>query len=379
MPDIGLTDTVLGRWLRTENDGQLSRGAVVATGADIGLEAVPVRQVAGTPTLGGDQFGVIAAAGARSKFGKAMDKVGKAALLVARGDSTGEEAVDVVCPACDGDPAAHVTPADEFFLPAGSFVPGWQTDKTIDKTASFAGRRAFKLDSPTPDLERVLLFTGGRPPEAVFGGTADDLGAEPVPAGETFEAKTTVIAGPVDTMLGEADASVGVRRAFNEGVPAPTSGASFGMGVLSTPNAEVAGESASPLVERPTAEVLTDERVRDLLERTGLTDASEVRWLTGPEPVEVDDEATVTIFGGEPDPPGLQSFTGTVEGEVAPWRVGVHVVRATDEDHVVVAGSHRWPVGSEEGGTTILSVPSPPTMVRARELLVEAVARLEQR
>jgi len=29
MPDIGLTDTVLGRWLRTENDGQLILPAVI--------------------------------------------------------------------------------------------------------------------------------------------------------------------------------------------------------------------------------------------------------------------------------------------------------------------------------------------------------------
>lgn len=376
-----ITDTVMGRWLETVNGGQLSRGAVVAKGDAIGLEELRVRQLAAEPSITGDQVTIIVAAAARSGFGKMIDNVGPTALAIGPGAATGKQRIDVVCPECDDGPAAFVIDTDEFFLPRRWVsLDGKELDYVRISSLDGKGNDVLGIvGEPDRDVDRMVLFGGGLPLAEVVGPSAAELGFTPVEEGETFEAATTAFAGPADVLLGDAGSSIEVRMVFDAGAPAPLSGASFGLAVFTTPNAEVVGRSVNPLVELDTIDLLQDDRARQLLERTGVTDADAVEWLDGPEPVDVSNEPAVRIFGSKPDPPGLQSFSGTVTGQDGPWRVGIHVVRSTPDDHVIVAGAHRWPVGTEAGGTAALSTPSDPTLIQARTLLAEAVGHLESR
>jgi hypothetical protein len=387
MPDkSAIGSTLVGSLIERVNGGQLSRGAVLAPGGSIGLEDLALDQLAEQPTVGGDDLTVVAPAGLRSGFGKAMDKVGKAALIVGPGGSTDEDTVEVAASREDGG-GVYVTEAKRFF-PAGA--AGTASDKTanFDKTASFTprlgewldpGATAIKLEDPgLPEDGDVLLFTGEYTSEEIFGTPVAESPLTPVDAGATFETANTVFAAPAGVVFDGADATTPVRAVFDAGSPAPLYGVTFGMGVLATPDEQVAGESVSPLSGTDTQELLQREEARTLLQRAGVTDAEDVQWLAGPERVAIEDDLEVTVFGESPDDRGLESFAGTVSGEEGPWRVGVHVVRTTPDDHLVVAGTHRWPAMSADDVGTALDNP-PVSMARARELLAEAAGRLESR
>jgi hypothetical protein len=388
MPDkSAIGSTLVGSLIERVNGGQLSNGAVLAPGGSIGLEDLALDQLAEQPTVRGDDLTVVAPAGLRTGFGKAMDKVGKAALIVGPGGSTDEDAVEVAASRDDGGGGVFVTEAKRFF-PAGA--AGTASDKTanFDKTASFTpglgewldpGATAIKLEDPgLPEDSDVLLFTGEYTPEEIFGTPAEESPLTPVDAGATFETANTVFAAPAGVAFDGGDATTPVRAVFDAGSPAPLYGVTFGMGVLSTPDEQVAGESVSPLSGTDTLELLQREEAQTLLERAGVTDAEDVQWLAGPERVAIEDDLEVAVFGESPDDPGLESFAGVVSGDEGPWRVGVHVVRATPDDHLVVAGTHRWPTLSAEDAGTVVEEP-PVSMARARELLAEAAGRLESR
>ena len=146
---------------------------------------------------------------------------------------------------------------------------------------------------------------------------------------------------------------------FAVGVPAPTGGATFGLGVLSTPAAKIAGQSVNPVAGMSFEELLTSGQAFHLIGPNRLPKTDEVEWLTGPTPVAdvpdgtafvADSPDGTTILDQEAD---LKSFLGVVSGEDGPWGVGVHVARVEHErdggiDVVVAAGTHRWPVASAD-------------------------------
>jgi hypothetical protein len=213
-----------------------------------------------------------------------------------------------------------------------------------------------------PDAETTLPAMGiDSPPE----------GAEPVEPGATVRAANTAVATPLSGR--EADVSV-PRRVFDAGVAAPLAGATFGLGVLSTPDADAAGQSANPLVGIETASLLERDAARRMLRRAGVTDADEVEWLAGPQAASGGESGEGTsMLGTTTD---IEQFLGVVVGDTGPWGVGVHVARVTDDDHVIAAGVDRRPLASADG---FLDADHGTRLGRARELMVETVGRLQAR
>jgi hypothetical protein len=138
---------------------------------------------------------------------------------------------------------------------------------------------------------------------------------------------------------------------FDGGVQAPLGGVSFGMGVFSTPSAEVAGQDTNPLIDSASAELLNRNETTDLLSNAGISDAENVEWEAGPESVEIDeveiDYEPPRLLGEETE---LELFAGVVSGGEAPWGVTLGIVRGTPDDHVIAIGVNRRPVGTDDGG-----------------------------
>ena len=217
-------------------------------------------------------------------------------------------------------------------------------------------------------------------------------GVEAVSNGDSFDPQVTALATPLQRQPNTEKPYPGLSLdVFDTGAPAPLSGATFGMAVLSTPTAAVAGQSVNPLVGVGTRDLLQRDVARQMLERAGVSDASDLRWLAGPDSMTrtgVDDTEPLSGANtssatpqGESDPTLLgtettiESFEGIINGEVGPWGIGVHVARATPDDHVVVAGVQRRPLASPDAGTNGPLFPE--SHRRARSLLANCVSRLE--
>ena len=108
------------------------------------------------------------------------------------------------------------------------------------------------------------------PGERVAEGNAFDTGNNPF-----------LIAAPA-TIADNADPDNFYAKVFDAGVPAPTGGATYGIGVLSTPNAVVADQSVNPLMQLSFEEVLTNDATRQLLIQAGITAVDDFEWLKGP-------------------------------------------------------------------------------------------------
>jgi hypothetical protein len=216
-----------------------------------------------------------------------------------------------------------------------------------------------------PDAERTLSAMGvDSPPD----------GTEPVAPGATVRAANTAVATP----LSERDADVQVPRSvFDTGAAAPLAGATFGLGVLSTPDASIAGQSANPLVGIDTPSLLQRDEARRMLRQAGVTDAASVEWLAGPQAVSADgdgEDGGASMLGTTTE---IEQFVGVVNGETGPWGVRVHVARITEGDHVIAAGVDRRPLASTESG--FMDADHGTRLQRARELMVETVGRLQSR
>jgi hypothetical protein len=128
--------------------------------------------------------------------------------------------------------------------------------------------------------------------------------------------------------------------------PAPLSGATFQMGVLSTPAAKVAGTSVNPLAGMDFSDILTSDRLREF-GKEAVGGVGEGGWLSGPSPVsDVPAGTDFSILGQDAE---FESFTGVVDGEHGPWVVGVHMARVEHDGEITIAvATHRWPVASAD-------------------------------
>lgn len=105
---------------------------------------------------------------------------------------------------------------------------------------------------------------------------------------------------------------------FGAGCPAPLDGATFEVGVLSTPDSSVAGQSANPLVGMDTARLLQrGGEPRRMLGRTGVTDADDVAWLVGPDAVSVDGPSRTDFLDQDTDPGATPASSAASKGRGA--------------------------------------------------------------
>jgi hypothetical protein len=137
----------------------------------------------------------------------------------------------------------------------------------------------------------------------------------------------------------------------------------FDLAVLSTPSASVAGVEANPIVSMDSETLMTDDTTRKLLRDVGVSDADDVRWLTGPERLsseaylaldeEIENNVPEELTPSEPtildEPTAIETYAGVVSGRNGGWAVGVHVARATPDDHVLAIGVQRTPLESVGG------------------------------
>lgn len=376
MPDrMGPLRTTTGRFVERVNGGRISEGGVVARGDDLGVEGLTLPFLEGAPTVPGSQVGVLAPAGIR-----AGDGIGAGELMAV---------VEGIDEATVGGGTAFAAPLEDVLAPSGWLVgdgePFDRSSPLLDGASPKIDESSPLLDKASPLLDRsspMLCSLGELSPDEVFGLPAEDLPGEPVGSGETFTGNNPFLAVPVPgDLTGQSPFEMEASRLLDAGVAAPLDGASFGLDVLATPNASVAGQSANPMVGTETVELLHRPEARRMLRRAGVTDADEVEWLAGPRAFG-DGEGKTFVSGGQVPTTfvgtetGLEHFVGVVSGNDGPWGVGVHVARVTDDDHVLAAGVHRVPVGTPDGG--FMEFDHTVRMRRGSRLTVETIARLER-
>lgn len=232
-------------------------------------------------------------------------------------------------------------------LPDRGFAPSDKPDWTPDERW-VAGHEGHWLPEDPADLDCIVCL-GEQSPESVFG--LDEMPGRRLDQGESVATENTLVFAPAPKEYPSPDDwSPDPTRVFDAGYPSPLGGPSYGLGVLATPNAEVAGESVNPLARIEVGDLLTREMTGDLLARAGLTDADAVEWLRGPEKTGVVTEwmpqDTVSVLESDV---GLESFAGVVGGAEGPWAVAVHAAKAPGDDVVVPAAVHRRPVGTPDG------------------------------
>lgn len=340
------TPTVLERFTSMVNRTEGAGSAVSATGSDVGLEGLRLGNFEGVPDVRGDRFSLVMPAGARSSGGTAMH--GKLmALIPGRAVSSDELTYD-------GDGPGEFYSGEEF-LPDQTSSP-----KIYDDPSEF---RAF-----LPNAEEK----GYRIPE---GQEVSGLGVEQVDPGITIDPVETVFAsslGPTPAdWLPMPDDWYAMPDDWDRATPLLTSN-TIGLAVLSTPTASVLGQSANPIVNMETSELLQHDATRRLLARAGMTDADEVEWLAVPQSIPWPSaDNSLTLLGTETD---LNLYVGVVAGVNDPWGVLLNVARVTkDGDHVITASTIRRPVGTADVGLEELWPRTPPEAV---EFTAEAMGRL---
>ena len=328
----------------------------------------------GTPTVPGDLVSVVVPGGLTE--GKAIKIAFDAAvepsatMLLVPGEAIGVEKI-----APRGD--AYVLALGDF-LPAQNWVP--------IKTGSTAGTDWLasgndKIEISVEKVERTrqaIVSTGPRSFEDIFGAPPAELNARPVEDGETFDPQNTLMVMPGDNVSANWPESAGARpEAFDFGDaaprPAPLGGVSFSVAVVSTPNAKVVGNSTNPLSHIDTDELLQRDVVQNLLAEAGCGEGTDFQIEAGPERVTPDGgPETTTLLGHEGE---IESYIGVLGSSAAGWGVGLHVVRADGDDHVIVVGLHRHPLGEPAQAMETLRESS--ALVEARKLVAETAAQLQ--
>ena len=321
--------TLIEAFASRVNGTEGAGSAVVAYGSDSDLGTVTFPGLPGEPTVDGSTVSVVVPAGAR-----------------ADGEVTPEESV-VLIPG--GSVVSDlegwfVVDAEECFPRAG-WLPAdgpWRAgDRWLHDDAPFA------IDVDT----RVLLPPGDDGPGSAFGLPPLDVPEERVDAGGLDpDGGSVVVAAPGDVVSGGGALFDKASPMLSPDVaPAPMGGATFGAAVLSTPAAEVAGQSVNPLATMSFEEILTDERTRGVFGKI-VWDAGagrrDLTWTAGPSEVMIATGDRTYVLGNETE---LKSFVGVVDAEDGPWGVGVHVARVEHEgDSVISASSHRRIIGTDD-------------------------------
>lgn len=250
---------------------------------------------------------------------------------------------------------------------------------------------AEKLHPPPDNFAeegQVLVAPTETSPEEMFGLSAEEMPGKRVETGETVSTgEGTVIvvdSGGLTAGTGDAAEPVSARpkETFDVGSPIPLGGASFGMGVVSTPTAEVGGKKQNPFATKDIETLLQSEQATSMLSQAGLTDGDDVEWLRGPNPAtfrEGKDPDHIEMLDEEGE---FKSFVGIVNGDEGPWGVGLHVARVlTDGEAVIAAGGQRTPVGTAEGELmdklAVRSTGNNPFLKGGAKLTVETCKRLE--
>ncbi|KTG15379.1 hypothetical protein AUR66_18845 [Haloferax profundi] len=209
-----------------------------------------------------------------------------------------------------------------------------------------------------------MFIQGGKSFADVFGVDLEAVGGRPVEPGETLEAKNLTVAS-VGNSLFSWEYPDGYEVLFKDGRPAALGGAVFELAVLSTPSASVAGVETNPIVSMDSGTLLTEDTTRTLLRSVGISDADDVRWVEGPKRLSRDgylalDEKIVdnipeSLTPSEPtiidEQTTIETYAGVVSGQHGSWAVGIHVARATPDDHVIAIGMQRAPLESAGGVT----------------------------
>ena len=317
------------------------RSAVVAGASDVGVGAVPLPFFEGEPTISGERVNLVVPAVAATGDG---------------GVSAGNTIAMLNPPFTDERPVN----GSAFSVPMGKAIPGSQwsgSGESGDLGPAFPlGRlwpKRYLPDEAGADTQ-VLFPIGGRDPEELFGLAPGELPGEQV-EGKPFTGES-LVAVSGDLVLG--DRSFDPAEVFDVGGPVPNGGASYGMGVLATPNAEFAGQSANPLTGISLQELLTHDMAQQMLANAGITEGESVEWRT--EPVEVADVPDGAEFANVPDGTAFEdvaildetaetkTFAGVIGGIDYPWLVVVNLARAVPDDVVIAAGIQRTPVGSSD-------------------------------
>jgi hypothetical protein len=213
--------------------------------------------------------------------------------------------------------------------------------------------------APAPTL---VFLPEGQSFAEVFGVDPAAVDGRSVEPGETFDVQSLTVAS-VGNALFSWEFPDGYEVLFRDGRPAALGGAVFDLAVLATPSASIAGVEANPIVSMDSETLLTDDTTRTLLSNTGFSDADNVRWIDGPKRLSregslaldaaIANNAPESLKPSEPsligEPTTIETYAGVVSGRNGPWAVGVHVVRATPNDHVMAIGTQRAPLESVGG------------------------------
>jgi len=371
---MGPLRTAMGRFVERRNGGLVSHGAVVFDAVDVGLSEIPLGMVDSTPSVAGRNVSLVTPGAAEGKveIKIAMRDDLDTAMLIVPG-----EAIDVDEIAPNGE--AYVLGVGEV-LPAQNWVPN-SGDGTASKDWLASGTNIEKIEISVEKVERaksVIVPTGPRSFEDIFGAEPSTFSARQVDDGETFDPADTLMVMPGDNVsrnwpesAGEPPESLDFRSALPR--PAPMGGVSFGVAVLSTPNAKVQGNSVNPLSYVDTDDLLQRDAVQSLLKEAGFGEGTAFSIDVGPERVSPQDgPETATLLGNETE---IESYVGVLGGDAEGWGVGLHVVRGDGEDHVIVVGLHRHPIGPVDGAIGVLRESD--AIVEARKLVAETAAQLQ--
>lgn len=339
------TPTLLESYLGQANGTPGSGSAVVAYGDDLGLGEVTLPFLESEPSVPAEQVSLVVPGSRRAPGFDGHPVTGSDAIVLGSG--------------LGGEGPPESVRGLNWLVDLQDLLPGAYWGPTDDPWT--LAKRWLHVDNPygarsggDSDNTKVVLALGDLSPEDVFGVPPSEMPGERIESGNSLDGINPMIFGMPAGLLNPPFTPL--EQVFEVGVPAPLGGQSFGLGVLSTPTAEVADQSANPLAGMPFTDILTDERTRGLLDQAGLTDAASFEWSTGPKPVTAGRASTaVKLLDQEPE---LKSFAGTSPGEHGPWWVGVHMARVEHEgDIVIAAAGHRAPIlksqVSEDAATSI--------------------------
>jgi len=354
--------SLLGRYLQQVNGTDGPGAAAVTTASDVGLDEVTIGDFA----VEGDRVSLVAPAGLRD--GQPESGAPSIFSLMYPPEVSPEGLNEVMNPE-NGTNGAYLVDAKDFF-PGLVYDPidrGWALDP-MDRGWLPAGYTG--ADDLINEGKVMIALDPALTPEQVFGVSAEGMPGERVESGEALARATgnnPFLIAAVDEVAvgGQSPFTVGgqspftIEDVFDVGVPSWTGGATYGIGVLSTPAAKVAGQSVNPVAGMSFEELLTGKRFGHLIGPNRLQKTDEGDWLAGPAPVaeitlgpSLDEgmQDSTTILDDETE---LKSFLGVLSGEDGPWGVGVHMARVENEhddgtDVVVTAAVHRWPVGSAD-------------------------------
>lgn len=355
------THTLMEAFLSQANGTPGAGGAAVVPGSALDVETLAMPVFEEEPTISGSDWSLVVPAGTRgdgeiSLEGTMVLVPGTAIPAPAVTPRAAWVAESQRISGTDWFPRSQWVPPTHQWSPGSTWVPG--VDWVPDNPASL----------------EVLLMRVGEIPGPIGplfdleGADYNELPGRPLDDGETIETENAVIAVPGSDVFNPEGAETpfsvphpgggqpiaSFNSVLESGLPAPTGGATYGLGVLSTPAAEIAGQSVNPVGRMEVEEVLTHERAQDflgaVLEET--VNKQGVSWRSDPvaspprgHPMAPPDHNPLTVLGQEIE---RETFFGILSGDDGPWGVAIHLGRIqADGDIVIAAATQATPVNEE--------------------------------